>query len=200
MWLTLLPLLKQIWMPLALICAVLVAALGVRYWGYTEYKRGRAEVKVELKACQENFTSEVEKWNGIVEKQQKDLEVLASKKNEVITNTKIVYKEVVKKLDENKKDTSNEIKANIRPNDIVVVPNAFIGVYNHAVEGSRIATGTGDSQGKEFSRYSQGTIGTSSIFDAITFTEVVKGNVDKYNELANRCSKLQDIVEKMEQQ
>ena len=194
-----LPLLKQFWMPLALICAVLVAMLGVRYWGYTEYKRGKAEVRVQLEVCQENFTLESKKWFLEVEKQKKDLEELATKKNEVVTQTKVVYKEVVKKLDENKKDTSNEIKANIRPNDIVVVPNAFIGVYNHAVEGSRIATGQGDSTGKEVSRYSSGVIGTSAIFDAITFTEVVKGNVDKYNELANRCSKLQDIVEKMEQ-
>lgn len=200
MWLTILPLLKQFWMPLALICAVLVALLGVRYWGFTEYKRGRAEVKVQLEQCQENFTLESKKWYSEVEKQKKELEELASKKNEVITNTKIIYKEVVKKLDENKKDTSNEIKANIRPNDIVVVPNAFIGVYNHAVEGSRIATSQGDSPREEVSRYSSGVIGTSAIFDAITFTEVIKGNVDKYNELANRCSKLQDIVEKMEQQ
>ncbi len=194
-----LPLLKQFWMPLALICAVLVAFLGVRYWGFTEYKRGKAEVRVQLEVCQENFTLEVEKWNRMVEKQKRELEELAKKKNEVIIETKIIYKETTKKLAENKKETSDEIKANIRPNDIVVVPNAFIGVYNHAVEGSRIATGNGDSQGKEFSRYSQGIIGTSAIFDAVTFTEVVKGNVDTYNELANRCSKLQDIVEKMEQ-
>lgn len=195
-----LPLLKEFWMPLALICAVLVAFLGVRYWGFTEYKRGKAEVRVQLEVCQENFTLEVEKWNRMVEKQKRELEELAKKKNEVIIETKIIYKETTKKLAENKKETSDEIKANIRPNDIVVVPNAFIGVYNHAVEGSRIATGSTDSTGKEVSRYSSGTIGTSSIFDAITFTEVVKGNVDKYNDLANRCSKLQDIVEKMEQQ
>ena len=76
------------------------------------------------------------------------------------------------------------------------MPVGFTSVYNHAVEGSRIASG--DSPRQEVSRSSSGVIGKTQIFDAAEFTQVVKGNVDTYNELAVRYNKLVDVVQEIE--
>ena len=183
---------KTFWKPLAIIVVLLSILGGLRYYGYTEYKRGYKEMQVNYLSCKESFTTEVTKWRSEVTKQQQELEDLNAKKQQVITKTVTIYKDVAKKVEVQKKETTNEIKASIRPTDIVTVPLGFIGVYNSTIEGSRIATG---NEGKpEASASTPGVVGKTAVFDALTFTEIMRGNVDVYNEVAARYSALIDLV------
>lgn len=194
--LLILNLLKQFWLPLTLLAVVFAVLGGIRYYGYSEFKRGYADADRGRIACETSFKIEQANWVAQVQKQQADLEDLAKKKQAVITKQVVVYRDKIKEVEVIKKETDNEIKASITPNDVVIVPVGFTSVYNHAVEGSRIATG--DSAGQEVSRSSTGVIGKTQIFDAAEFTQVVKGNVDAYNELAVRFNKLVDVVQEIE--
>jgi hypothetical protein len=191
-----LSLLKQFWLPLTIVLLTFAVLGGIKYYGYSEFKRGFADADRGRIACETSFKIEQANWVAQVQKQQAELEDLAAKKQEVITKQVVVYRDRIKEIEVIKKETDNEIKASITPNDVVIVPVGFTSVYNHAVEGSRIATG--DSTGKEVSRYSTGVIGKTQIFDATEFTQVVKGNVDAYNELAVRFNKLVDVVQEIE--
>jgi hypothetical protein len=192
----LLSLLKQFWLPLVLIAVVFSALGALKYYGHTEYKRGYADADRGRITCETSFKIEQANWVAQVQQQQTELATLAKKKQEVITKQVVVYRDRIKEVEVAKKETDNEIKATITPNDVVIVPAAFTSVYNHAVEGSNLATG--DSTVKDVSRYSTGVIGKTQIFDAVAFTEVVKGNVDAYNELAVRFNKLVDVVQEIE--
>ena len=107
-----------------------------------------------------------------------------------------MFKESKKKVSTIKKETDNEIKATIAADAVVTVPSAFVRVYNHAIEGSRVAqSNSGDVQVPD---YSIGTKAATVTFDATYFAEVLKGNVDEYNALATRCNALIDVVEELE--
>jgi hypothetical protein len=191
-----LSLLKQFWLPLTILLVILSALGDIKYYGHTEFKRGYADADRGRIACEASFKIEQASWVAQVQKQQADLEDLAKKKQEVITKQVVIYRDRIKEVEVIKKETDNEIKASINRNDVVIVPVGFTSVYNHAVEGSRVATG--DSTKQEVSRLSSGVIGKTQIFDAVAFTEVVKGNVDAYNELAVRFNKLVDLVQEIE--
>jgi hypothetical protein len=187
---------KQFW-PFLLALLAVASVLGMLYsYGSNKYKAGFAAGDKGRIACEQSFAIEQASWVAQVQKQEKEYQELEKKKQEVITKYVTIYKEKLKEVAVNKKETTDEIKATIRPNDTVIVPTAFVSVYNHAVEGSRIATG--DSNKKEVPNSSSGVIGKSAIFDATYFTEVVKGNVDAYNELAVRYTKLIEIVKEIE--
>jgi hypothetical protein len=157
---------------------------------------GYKEMQVNYIACRDSFAVEVSRWKTEVTKQQVELEELNKKKQEVVTKTVTVYKDVAKKVETIKKETTNEIKASIRPTDIVTVPTGFIGVYNSAIEGSRVAT---SNQGKqEVPINPPGVVGKTIVFDATSFTEVMRGNVEVYNEVAARYSALIDLVKGIE--
>lgn len=190
--------LTTFWKPIAFGILILSILGGLRYYGYTEYKRGYAEMNVKYVACQESFKTEHSRWQAMVDKQQNDLDVLSKKKQEVITETVTIYKDVIKRVEVQKKETTNAIQANIRPTDIVTVPNGFVGVYNSAVEGSRIASGEPNKGSKEVPPNSSGIVGKTTLFDATYFTEVMKGNIDIYNEVAARCTMLIDLVKNIE--
>jgi len=194
--LMLLSLLKQFWLPLTILALTFAVLGGIRYYGYTEFKRGFADADRGRIACETSFKIEQASWVAKVQQQQAELADLAKKKQEVITKQVVVYRDRIKEIEVIKKETDNEIKASITPNDVVIVPVGFTSVYNHAVEGSRLATG--DSTEKGISRHSSGVIGKTQIFDAAEFTQVVKGNVDAYNELAVRFNKLVDVVQEIE--
>lgn len=194
--LLILNLLKQFWLPLVLIAVVFSALGALKYYGHTEYKRGYADADRGRIACETSFKIEQASWVAQVQQQQAELAALEQKKQEVITKQVIIYRDKIKEVEVIKKETDNEIKASITPNDVVIVPVGFTSVYNHAVEGSRIASG--DSPRQEVSRSSSGVIGKTQIFDAAEFTQVVKGNVDTYNELAVRYNKLVDVVQEIE--
>ena len=188
---------KRFWPFLVALVGVL-AVLGMLWsYGNNKYKAGYAAADEGRIACEQSFKIEQANWVAEVQKQQRELAELATKKQEVITKQVVVYRDRIKEVEVIKKETSDEIKASIKPNDVVIVPSAFVSVYNNAVEGSRIATGNTDQGRTEDARHSSGTIGQTTIFDATTFTEVIKGNVDAYNELAARYSKLIDLVEEI---
>lgn len=187
---------KQFWLPLAILAAIIVALGSLKYYGWKEYRRGVNETMIKVEACETSFKIEQGNWVAQVKRQQEELEAIKQLKQQVVEKKVIVYRDTAKKVEEKKKETDNEVKANIRAGDTVIVPTAFVSVYNSAVEGSRIATGNEGKQ--EVSRYSSGTIGTSTVFDATAFTQVVKGNVDQYNELAARYTKLVELVEEIE--
>ena len=188
---------KRFWPFLVALVGVL-AVLGMLWsYGNNKYKAGYAAADEGRIACEQSFKIEQASWVEEVQKQQRDLEALKQKKQEVITKQVVVYRDRIKEVEVIKKETTDEIKANIKPTDVVIVPSAFVSVYNNAIEGSRIATGNTDKGRTEDARHSSGTIGQTTIFDAATFTEVVKGNVDAYNELAARYSKLVDLVEEI---
>jgi hypothetical protein len=167
-------------------------------YGSNKYKAGFADADKGRIACETSFKIEQASWVATVQKQALELEALNKKKQEVITKTVTVYKTITKEVESNKKETTDEIKATIKPTDVVIVPTAFVSVYNRAIEGSRIATGQADSTRTEDARSSSGTIGQTTIFDATTFAEVVKGNVDTYNEIAARLDRLQEFVKEIE--
>ena len=189
---------KRFWPFLVALVAVFSVLGALHSYGNNKYKEGFAKADAGRLVCEQSFKIEQASWVAAVQKQQKELEALEKKKQEVITKYVTVYKDKIKEIYINKKETTDEIKATITPNDVVIVPSAFVSVYNHAIEGSRLATSTGDSPRPEDARYSSGTIGQTTIFDATAFTEVVKGNVDTYNELAARYSKLVDLVKEIE--
>lgn len=191
-----LELLRTFWKPFAV--ALVVAGLvgGVYYWRHQAYLEGYREAEAKYLECQHNFEIESKKWHAEVEKQKKELEAAKTEKKEIVRRNFDMFKESKKKVTEIKKETTNEIKATIASDDVVTVPRAFVVVYNHAVEGSRVAEGnSGEVQVPD---YSIGTKATPVTFDATYFAQTVKGNIDTYNELAARCNALIDIVEKLE--
>mgnify|MGYP000886380151 FL=1 len=188
---------RKFW-PFLLALVGVAAVLGMLWsYGNNKYKAGYAAGDAGRIACEKSFKIEQANWVAEVQKQQKELAELAAKKQEVITKQVVVYRDRIKEVEVIKKETTDEIKASIKPTDVVIVPSAFVSVYNNAIEGSRVATGSTNSPRTENARYSSGTIGQTTIFDATAFTEVVKGNVDAYNELAARYSKLVDLVEEI---
>jgi len=194
----LLSLVSRFW-PFLVALVGVAAVLGMLYsYGSNKYKAGYAAADQGRIACETSFKIEQASWVATVQKQALELETLNKKKQEVIIKTVTKYKEVIKEVEVNKKETSDEIKASIKPNDVVIVPSAFVSVYNRAIEGSRIATGQADSTRTEDARSSSGTIGQTTIIDAVAFTEVVKGNVDTYNEIAARLDRLQELVKEIE--
>lgn len=193
-----LSLLKRFWPFLVVLVGVFAILGALHSYGSNKYKEGFAKADALRLVCETSFKIEQSKWVETVQKQQKELEALDKKKQEVITKYVTIYKDKIKEIYINKKETNDEIKASITPNDVVIVPSAFVSVYNHAVEGSRLATGTADSPRPEDARYSSGVIGKTTLFDATAFTEVVKGNVDTYNELAVRYNRLVDLVQEIE--
>jgi hypothetical protein len=189
-------LLQQFWKPLAFGIVILSILGGLRYYGYTEYKRGYKEMQVKYQVCQDNFAVESKKWQEEVRKQKESLKAFEEKKTQTIERNWDVFKETKKKVVLNKKETDNEIKATIRPSDVVLTPLAFVSVYNHAVEGSRASL---SNKGEAKVSGNSGGVESKGVsFDATYFTQVVKGNVDEYNLLANRCNTLIDIVEELE--
>jgi len=191
----LLSLVSRFWPFLVALVGVFSVLAMLHSYGSGKYKEGFASGDKGRLACETSFKIEQANWVAEVQKQQKELAELATKKQEVITKQVVVYRDRIKEVEVIKKESSDELKANIKPNDVVIVPSAFVSVYNHAVEGSGVATGSADQRGSEASRLSTGTIGQTTIFDATAFTEVVKGNVDSYNELAARYTKLVDLIE-----
>lgn len=195
--LILIELVRKFWPFLVALVGVAVVLGMLWSYGNNKYKAGYAEADLGRIKCEQAFKIEQASWVEEVQKQQRDLEALKQKKQEVITKQVVVYRDRIKEVEVIKKETTDEIKANIKPTDVVIVPSAFVSVYNNAIEGSRIATGNTDKGRPEDARHSSGVIGQTTIFDAATFTEVVKGNVDAYNELAARYSKLVDLVEEI---
>jgi hypothetical protein len=180
-----------------LIGVACVAVLG-SVWGYghVQYKRGYAEMEVKYKQCQLDFKTETDKWNAQVEKQKKDLADLELKKKSTVKRNYDMFKQSSKNLKANKEKTDAAITTSIVPSAVVRVPMGFVWVYNDAVEGSRIATGNqGSSTVPDYSLRAKSETVT---FDAPYFTKVMKENVDQYNELAARCTKLIDVVTELE--
>ena len=194
----LISLVSRFWPFLVALVAVFSVLGALHSYGSNKYKAGFATADAGRIACETSFKIEQASWVAQVQKQAMELEALDKKKQEVITKYVTIYKDKIKEIYINKKETTDEIKATIAPNDVVIVPSAFVSVYNHAVEGSRLATGTADSPRTEDARYSSGVIGKTTLFDATAFTEVVKGNVDTYNELAVRYNRLVDLVQEIE--
>ena len=194
----LLSLVSRFW-PFLVALVGVASVLGMLHsYGSNKYKEGYAKADAARLVCETSFKIEQASWVETVAKQQREYDALNKKKQEVIIKTVTKYKEVIKEVEVNKKETSDEIKASIKPNDVVIVPSAFVSVYNRAIEGSRIATGQADSTRTEDARSSSGTIGQTTIIDATTFTEIVKGNVDTYNEIAARLDRLQELVKEIE--
>jgi hypothetical protein len=194
----LLSLVSRFW-PFLVALVGVASVLGMLYsYGNGKYKAGFADADKGRIACETSYKIEHASWVATVQRQALELDALAKRKQEVIVKTVTKYKEVIKEVEVNKKETSDEIKVTIKPNDVVIVPSAFVSVYNRAIEGSRIATGQADSTRTEDARSSSGTIGQTTIFDATTFAEVVKGNVDTYNEIAARLDRLQELVKEIE--
>lgn len=191
------------WVKIATTLAI-VAAIGIA-WGRYEYvvhqwHSYEAKYVDEKKSHAEdraNWTIEVNKWEGQKNELVNEIAALKSEKQKVIKHEFEMFKEKSKKVSENKKETDNEIKAVSKPADVIIVPSWFRSVYNHAVEGSRIASG-GSSTTSIPRESPKGASGPPQTFDAVTFAEVVKANVDEYNSLALQCSKLIDTVEALE--
>jgi hypothetical protein len=146
--------------------------------------------------CQKDFKTEAEKWNSQVEKQKKDLADLELKKRNTVKRNYDMFKQSSKGVKANKEKTDAAITTSIVPSAVVRVPMGFVWVYNDAVEGSRIATG--NQGGSTVPDYSLRPKDETVTFDAPYFTKVMKANVDQYNELAARCTKLIDVVEELE--
>jgi hypothetical protein len=172
--------------------------IGVAIWGYghTQYRKGYQEMEVKYLQCQKDFKQEVDKWNAQVEKQKQDLKEFELKKKDTVKRNWDVFKDTKVKVKVNKEKTDAAITTSIVPSAVVRVPMGFVWVYNDAVEGSRIATGQqGSSSVPDYSLRPKDETVT---FDASYFTKVMKGNVDQYNELAARCTKLIDVVTELE--
>lgn len=188
--------LLRFWKPIALALAVAGLVGGVYYWRHQAYLEGYKAAEVKYLECKHNFEQESRKWQAEVERQKKELEQAKTEKKEIVKRNFDMFKESNKKTTNNRKETTNEIKATIAVDDVVTVPRAFISVYNHAIEGSRVTQG--DSGEAQVPDYSIGTKAAPVTFNATYFTETVKGNIDEYNSLATRCNALIDIVEKLE--
>ena len=173
---------------------------GFAWWRHSLVQQGYDEAenlyKPKLEACQNSFANEVSKWKAQVETQQRELAAFKAQKDATVNRQFEMFKEGKKKQETNKKVTDNEIKATIHPTDVVTLPLAVVRVYNHAVSSSGVAEGN-ETEGL-FTKDSTGIVSKVVTFDAPTFTEVIKGNVDKYNELAGRCDRLVDIVVELE--
>ena len=189
-------LLLRFWKPLVLAAAVASLVGGVWYWRHQAYLEGYKEAETKYIQCQHDFQQEVKKWEAQVEAQKKELAEAKAAKTEIVKRNFDMFKESKKKVSTIKKETDNEIKATIAADDVVTVPSAFVRVYNHAVEGSRVAQSNGGDV--QVPDYSIGTKAATVTFDATYFAEVLKGNVDEYNALATRCNALIDVVEELE--
>lgn len=187
---------KLFWKPIAVALAVAGLVGGAYYWRHQAYLEGYKEAEIKYLECKHNFEVESKKWQDEVDKQKKEVELAKSEKKTIVKRNFDMFKESNKKISSIKRETDNEIKSNIVPTDIVSVPLAFVGVYNHAIEGSRV---TQDNSGEAaVPDYSFRTKAATVTFDATYFAEVIKGNVDTYNALATRCNALIDVVEKLE--
>lgn len=174
-----------------------VAVVG-SIWGYgrVQYNKGYAEMELKYKQCQLDFKTEVGKWNAQVEKQKNDLKEFELKKKSTVKRNWDVFSGVKQNVKVNKEKTDAAITTSIVPSAVVRVPMGFVWVYNDAVAGSRIATG--DQGGASVPDYSLRAKDETVTFDAPYFTKVMKSNVDQYNELAARCTKLIDVVNELE--
>lgn len=182
--------------PVYVFAAIGIAIVAFFGYGKYQYHQGYKEMEVKYKLCQQEFKTEAEKWHAQVERQKKELKEFELKKEDTVKRNWDVFKTTSKKVKVNKEKTDAAITTSIVPTATVRVPMGFVWVYNSAVEGSRIATG--DKSGSEVPDYSLRPKDETVTFNATYFTEVVKGNVDQYNELATRCGKLIDIVDELE--
>ena len=193
---TILVLLKQYWKPIAIACVVLSIWGSIEFWGHEKYKDGYNEAIAKYNACEVAFKEEKEKWDAEVESQKKLFEEYKAQKEQVVERNWDVFKDTKKKVTGNKEKTDAKLKQSFKKDDTINVPGAFVVLYNSAVEGSYIATG--NEAKVPISEYPSGIETESVTFGTAYFAEVIKGNVDKYNTLAQRCDKLVDIVVDLE--
>jgi hypothetical protein len=191
-------LVKTFWKPIAGILAVLAVFGSLKYWGHTKYEEGLAVGEAKYEECNKNFGIQKSLWDKQVEQQKRELVAFEKDKQSIIDSAASKYNQLSRKVATNKQETTNEIKATIQPTDRAIVPYGFVSVYNHAVEGSRIAQGI--SSQANVPDYSTGVESKVVTFDATYFTTVIKSNVDEYNSLAARCDKLIDVVTDLEKQ
>lgn len=182
--------------PIAIILACLAAFGALKWYGYTKYKEGKAEIQAELDLKQAAWNIEAQKWNRQVELQKSMLEMEQKRKNEIVKRNKQEFDVQQKLLKQTEKERDEEIRKNIKPNDTVTVPAVFERLYNDAAEGSRFAVG--NSGNFQVPQNRPSIVGETKTFDAVAFTQVVTENLAKYNSLALQCSKLINTVKELE--
>lgn len=188
--------LKKYW--LYILAAIVIAAL----WGTYEYRGHEVKVlkaeviqlKADLKKEKGDHLADIGIWQKQVKEREKELADAKAEKQRILDEN--LNKFFKQKATTKARITSNEtsIKANIRPDDVVVVPAEFYRLYNNAA-GASVAR----SEGSAFVPEGEpGAVGATVTLDATAFTQVVSRNAERYNELAEQCSTLQDIVEQWE--
>lgn len=194
-----LPILWSFRTPIAIGVALLAGWGALKWYGHTKYEEGRKEVavvKAELKQAREDWSVEVLKWNKMVDNQSLELEKAKREKEEIVARNLKEFFERKKAEETNRSKREDEIKANIKPTDTIVVPSVFERLYNDTVKGSHLANG--DSGNIQVPKDRPSTLGETKTFDATAFTQVIIRNLGEYNSLALRCSKLIDVVIELE--
>lgn len=138
--------------------------------------------------------ADVGTWNAEVARQKASNDKLAGMYNTLVDTKNAEFQASQKLLTAQQAASQQQVASTIKPTDVIVVPNGFVVLYNSAVESSKLAINGQASSTESNQASSSGTIGTYTSFDAIAFTQAVKDNLDKYNQLALRCSKVFDIV------
>lgn len=191
------------WIKLGLVIAI-IAVIGGAWARYEyvvhEWHSYQQKYKDEQRSHEEdrkNWEQQVAKWNSEKSQLETALASMKQEKQSAVHREFEMFQVSQKKVIENQKRTDNEIKAASKPDDMVTVPDWFVSVYNDAVEGSGI-TGEGSRDSKVASKGRPFTVDQIDTFDATTFAQVLKGNVDKYNQLAIRCDALIDTVKAQE--
>lgn len=198
--------LLKYWQPIAL---VVLGAAAIGYYNYKlhqAYNEGEkaglavaATWETKYKDCLSKYAADVQEWEARVQRVHDENVKEIDRRNKIIEFLNVKYSEKELELLQKQTGTRNEIKATIKVTDVVTAPANFHRLYNDAVyrSGSMPTfVGSGNPEGVQAS--SAELIGKSVTFDAVAFSEVVIGNVDKYNELALRCNALIDIVKEIQ--
>lgn len=193
------PFLSILWSlrtPIAIGLAILSLVGALKWYGHTKYEEGLKKGNDKAAIIEGEFRIEAAKWNKFKEAQEREVYLAGERKKEINKrNLEDLFKKQ-KANDDNRRNRENEIKANIKPTDTITVPAVFERVYNAAAKGPGVANG--DQGDIQVSQDRSGLIDKTRTFDATAFSQVVIGNVEKYNKLSLQCSKLIDIITELE--
>lgn len=195
----LLPYLLRYWYIIAI--AVVVASM----WGVYEYRGHEVKVlttenvklKADYKKEHDQHAADIKEWQAEVARQEKAIAEAAQGKKEVIdTNIAKLFKQ--REISTKRViDNVQAITKNIKPDATITVPSEFRRLFLDTIAAGPQASGEtgGDIR---VSQDSSGTLGKTETFDALTFTKVIIGNMEQYNDLALKHNTLINIVVDLE--
>lgn len=175
-----------------------IAAGGFGWKTHVDILSGQLDNEKAAHALtKEAFKTEAKKWDEQLKAQIEALNKSKKEKDSIIQKHRKSFDELYKKYSEVENALKVALANAFNPDDVVVVPRKFIGLYNDAAA-KRSDTPDVDGGATEAPSYTGEPLAEIATFDATAFSEVVIGNVLEYHRLAQRCDALVDVVMELE--